>query len=219
METNEILSAEEKAYIYNERLWTCINDQENLTKTETAIANTLRKMHKKLNYRTRLIELVKQEFTKVNASPRVKAQKRAEAILQLEKGYALFNSLYEKYVTEEECEDYDTILIESIDMPSQEMMILIDAFNKNQNISEDYKPFKLSENKIDFALIDEIEIELIREESVDEATLKNRVSYAINLDKNTSKMLMVDNGIRADARELGLNSDDIDAAAEMIANR
>ena len=219
METNEILSAEEKAYIYNERLWTCINDQENLTKTETAIANTLRKMHKKLNYRTRLIELGKQEFTKVNASPRVKAQKRAEAILQLEKGYALFNSLYEKYVTEEECEDYETVLIESIDMPSQEMMLLIDAFNKNQNITEDDKPFTLSENKIDFTLIDEIEVELIREESVDEATLKNRVSYAINLDKNTSKMIMVDNGIRADARELGLNSDDIDAAAEMIANR
>lgn len=219
METNEILSAEEKAYIYNERLWTCINDQENLTKTETAIANTLRKMHKKLNYRTRLIELGKQEFTKVNASPRVKAQKRAEAILQLEKGYALFNSLYEKYVTEEECEDYETVLIESIDMPSQEMMLLIDAFNKNQNITEDDKPFTLSENKIDFTLIDEIEVELIREESVEEATLKNRVSYAINLDKNTSKMIMVDNGIRADARELGLNSDDIDAAAEMIANR
>ncbi len=219
METNEILSAEEKAYIYNERLWTCINDQENLTKTETAIANTLRKMHKKLNYRTRLIELGKQEFAKINASPRVKAQKRAEAILQLEKGYALFNSLYEKYVTEEECEDYETVLIESIDMPSQEMMLLIDAFNKNQNITEDDKPFTLSENKIDFTLIDEIEVELIREESVDEATLKNRVSYAINLDKNTSKMIMVDNGIRADARELGLNSDDIDAAAEMIANR
>ena len=104
-------------------------------------------------------------------------------------------------------------------MPSQEMMLLIDAFNKNQNITEDDKPFTLSENKIDFTLIDEIEVELIREESVDEATLKNRVSYAINLDKNTSKMIMVDNGIRADARELGLNSDDIDAAAEMIANR